>query len=208
MLGTYWPYKYFDHRARKIYIRFCSISAILLHQIKNQNIEAKMKSGLWKPLAIYREKLEAFTDGAFWKAPPFGKKIVTGLLRGAGTLQALKWGRVLKIGMHLFCLLCDVKKTTPYVSFKITYDYLFSKVHQSEWLTPDTLKVFRRIPKWGPIMMRLSNPARLTSEGTYGNLWGIWFFKRTPICLSTITTEIYHDKFRYSKSTVSTSGLR
>ena len=112
----------------------------------------------------------------------------------------------LKIGMHLFCLLCDVKKTTPYVSFKITYDYLFSKVHQSEWLTPDTLKVFRRIPKWGPIMMRLSNPARLTSEGTYGNLWGIWFFQRTPLCLSTITIEIFHDNFRYSKSTVATSG--
>ena len=68
------------------------------------------------------------------------------------------------------------QKTTPYVSFKITYYYLFSKVHQSEWLTPDTLKVLRRILKWGPIMMRLSNPDRLTSEGTHCNLWGIWFF--------------------------------
>ena len=58
---------------RIIYIRFCSKSALLLHRIKNQNIEAKMKSRSWKPLAIYREKPEAYTEGAIWKAPPFGK---------------------------------------------------------------------------------------------------------------------------------------
>ena len=80
---------------RIIYIRFCSKSAVLLHRIKNQNIEAKMKSRSWKPLAIYREKPEAYTEGAVWKAPPFwknGEKNVTGLLWGAGTLQAKKWG--------------------------------------------------------------------------------------------------------------------
>ena len=58
---------------RIIYIRFCSKLAVLLHRITNQNIEAKMKSRSWKPLAIYREKPEAYTEGAIWKAPPFWK---------------------------------------------------------------------------------------------------------------------------------------
>ena len=63
----------FHFLPRIIYIRFCSKSAVLLHRIKNQNIEAKMKSRSWKPLAIYREKPEAYTEGAVWKAPPFWK---------------------------------------------------------------------------------------------------------------------------------------
>ena len=62
-----------NEESRIIYIRFCSKSAVLLHRIKNQNIEAKMKSRSWKPLAIYREKPEAYTEGAVWKAPPFWK---------------------------------------------------------------------------------------------------------------------------------------